>query len=108
MSSVSISKPLSAAGAVKYREEEFANASNSYFAQKGKTVGVWMGTLAAEMGLSGDVQEEAFTRLAYGQDPNSGMQLIEHRKPAPVAHPAWMTDQEAWKEKLEDLYATAI
>jgi len=41
--------------------------------------GEWHGQLAATLGLAGFVSAEAFDRLAEGQHPQTGEQLIQHR-----------------------------
>ena len=73
------SKPLAPAKVKEYYKTEYSAASNSYFSQSGSLQGHWHGQLAAEFGLSGIVDGEAFDRLADGQHPGSGHQLIAHR-----------------------------
>jgi conjugative relaxase-like TrwC/TraI family protein len=74
-----LSKPVSAARLRTYHAEEFANARNNYFAT-GETVrGHWYGQLAHQWGLIGDVQEEAFARLAEGRHPLTGDVLVHHQ-----------------------------
>jgi conjugative relaxase-like TrwC/TraI family protein len=63
----------------EYFQKEFANASNSYFSEKGVIQGRWSGSLAEDLGLSGAVTEEAYLRLIEGQDPKTGEQWIQHR-----------------------------
>ena len=43
--------------------------------------GTWHGQLAAKWGLSGDVREQDFERLADGQHPLTGEQLVRHQTP---------------------------
>lgn len=62
-----------------YFKEEFAHASNSYYAQDGSTLGRWNGKLAQEFDLTGRVTEEQYMRLIEGQHPETGEQLIRHR-----------------------------
>ena len=76
---MTISKPLTAGSVSRYFTEEYASPGNSYFSEEGKTPGVWAGELAGDLGLSGPVTAEAFARLAEGQDPQTGEQLIKHR-----------------------------
>jgi conjugative relaxase-like TrwC/TraI family protein len=76
---LTISKPLSAGQAQAYHKEEFANAQGNYYSQ-GETIrGEWHGQLAEEWGLRGDVQEEHFARLANGQHPMTGEQLVRYQ-----------------------------
>ncbi len=74
-----ISKPLTGAKVQSYYRAEYSSASNSYFTQGGTLRGEWHGQLAAALGLSGEVTGEAFDRLAEGQHPQTGEQLIKHR-----------------------------
>lgn len=76
---LTISKPLSAGQARSYHEKEFANAEQNYYSQKGAVQGEWTGKLAAEWGLSGAVGAAEFARLAEGQHPVSGEQMVQHR-----------------------------
>lgn len=62
-----------------YFQQEFANASNSYFSEQGAIRGRWSGSLAEDLGLAGAVTEEAYLRLIEGQDPKTGEQWIQHR-----------------------------
>jgi conjugative relaxase-like TrwC/TraI family protein len=73
------SKPLGPAKVKEYYKTEYSAASNSYFSQSGSLQGHWHGQLASEFGLGGPVNAEAFDRLADGQHPASGLQLIPHR-----------------------------
>jgi conjugative relaxase-like TrwC/TraI family protein len=74
-----ISKPLTSAKVQSYYRSEYSSASNSYFSQGGTLRGEWHGQLATTLALAGAVSEEAFDRLAEGQHPHTGEQLIEHR-----------------------------
>lgn len=74
-----ISKPLTSAKVQSYYRAEYSAASNSYFSQGGSLHGEWYGRLAATLALTGPVSEEAFDRLAEGQHPQTGEQLIQHR-----------------------------
>lgn len=76
---VKISKPLSSGKVAAYFKEEYTSASQRYYFQGGERMGQWHGKLAEEIGLTADVDETAFKRLAEGQDPLTGKQLIEHR-----------------------------
>src|SRR5271156_1141775 len=76
---LTISKPLSAGQAQAYHKEEFANAQGNYYSQGDTIRGEWHGKLAEEWGLRGDVQEEHFARLANGQHPMTGEQLVRYQ-----------------------------
>jgi conjugative relaxase-like TrwC/TraI family protein len=74
-----ISKPLTSGKVQSYYRSEYSSTSNSYFSQGGALRGEWHGHLASTLGLAGAVSAEAFDRLAEGQHPQTGEQLIEHR-----------------------------
>ena len=96
---LTISKALSSSQAQTYHAKEFVSAEQNYWKQDGAVVGDWHGRLAERFGLSGPVSEEHFARLADGQHPLTGEQLVRHRvvqeyerndgsKVAPVEHRA--------------------
>ena len=76
---LTISKPLSAGQAQTYHKEEFANAQENYYSEGDRIRGEWHGRLAQEWGLSGEVREEHFQRLANGQHPITAEQLVRHQ-----------------------------
>src|SRR5712675_1420239 len=76
---LTISKPLSAGQAQTYHKEEFANAQENYYSEGDRIHGEWHGKLAAQWGLKGEVNEEHFERLASGQHPMTGEQLVRHQ-----------------------------
>src|ERR1700687_5142071 len=76
---LTISKPLSAGQAQTYHKEEFANAEENYYSEGDRIRGEWHGKLATEGGLQGEVREEHFGRLAHGQHPLTGEQLVRHQ-----------------------------
>src|SRR5437660_3598608 len=78
---LTISKPLSAGQARRYHAEEFQNGRENYYAEGERIVGTWHGRLAERWGLSGDVREEDFQRLADGQHPTTEEQLVRHQTP---------------------------
>jgi conjugative relaxase-like TrwC/TraI family protein len=78
---LTISKPLSAGHLRQYHQEEFANGRANYYSVGDQIRGEWHGRLAARWGLSGDVDEEQFGRLAEGQHPTTGAQLVQHQTP---------------------------
>lgn len=96
---LTISKALSSSQAQTYHAKEFISAEQNYWKQDGAVIGEWHGRLAERFGLSGPVSEEHFARLAEGQHPITGEQLVRHRvvqeyerndgsKVAPVEHRA--------------------
>jgi conjugative relaxase-like TrwC/TraI family protein len=76
---LTISKPLGSAQAHTYHQQEFSNSKDNYYSQGDRVRGEWHGKLAAEWGLKGEVREEHFARLADGQHPITGEQLVQHR-----------------------------
>src|SRR5580658_4802539 len=76
---LTISKPLSAAQAHAYHQEEFSNAQENYYSEGDRIRGEWHGKLAEKWGLRGGVQEEQFKRLSDGQHPVSGEQLVRYQ-----------------------------
>ncbi len=76
---LTISKPLSAGQAQAYHKEEFANAQENYYSEGDRIRGEWHGKLAEQWGLKGEVNEEHFERLASGQHPMTGEQLVRHQ-----------------------------
>src|SRR6202041_1818001 len=76
---LTISKPLSAGQAQTYHKEEFANAQENYYSEGDRIGGEWHGRLAQEWGLSGEVREEHFQRLANGQHLITDEQLVRHQ-----------------------------
>ena len=76
---VTVSKPLSASQAQAYHRSEFTSAEQSYYTQSNQVRGEWQGKLAAQWGLTGEVSEEQFARLANGQHLDTGEPLVRHR-----------------------------
>jgi conjugative relaxase-like TrwC/TraI family protein len=77
---LTISKPLNASQAQNYHAIEFTSPDQNYWS-RGQTVqGEWQGRLAEKFGLSGGVGAEEFGRLAQGQHPSTGDQLVQHRQ----------------------------
>jgi conjugative relaxase-like TrwC/TraI family protein len=76
---LTISKPLSAAQVRTYHAEEFTNARVNYYATTDEIQGQWHGRLAAQWGLTGDVDEASFQRLADGQHPRTAAPLVHHQ-----------------------------
>jgi conjugative relaxase-like TrwC/TraI family protein len=78
---LTISKPLSSGQAQAYHKEEFANARDNYYSEGDRVRGEWHGKLAEQWELKGEVKQEHFGRLAEGQHPISGAQLVQFRAP---------------------------
>src|SRR3989449_4207208 len=76
---LTISKPLSAAQVRTYHAEEYATARHNYYTADDQIRGQWHGQLARQWELLGDVREEHIQRLADGQHPITGDQLVRHQ-----------------------------
>lgn len=70
---------LLAPGAGEYYIGEVASSAEDYYTGRGESAGRWVGSLAAEIGLSGEVAAEDFRSVLAGRDPHTGEQLV-HRK----------------------------
>jgi conjugative relaxase-like TrwC/TraI family protein len=77
---LTISKPLSATQAQTYHAKEFTAAEQNYWKQNDTIQGEWHGRLAEKFGLAGSVGAAEFARLSEGQHPETGEQLVRHRK----------------------------
>jgi hypothetical protein len=76
---LTLSKPLSAAQALAYHAEEFGYARENYYAATDEIRGHWHGRLAQRWGLTGEVRDEQFARVAEGQHPLTGEPLVRYR-----------------------------
>ena len=77
---LTISKHLNAGQAQTYHAREFTSPDQNYWQKGDINLGEWQGKLAASFGLSGSVDAAQFGRLAEGQHPVTGEQLIRHRE----------------------------
>ncbi len=76
---LTMSKPLSASQARTYHKEEFASRQQNYWSRDQRVFSEWQGRLAKEWLISGPVHDEHFARLAQGQHPRTGEQLVQHQ-----------------------------
>jgi len=53
-----------------------AEGGEDYYTKPGEAPGQWVGELATELGLSGEVDAEAYGAILEGRDPASGTQLL--------------------------------
>ncbi|MPZ29348.1 MAG: relaxase domain-containing protein, partial [Micromonosporaceae bacterium] len=63
------------AGRVDYYTEQVATERHDYYAGHGEAPGVWTGKFAADLGLSGQIDAEAFRAVLTGRHPESGEKL---------------------------------
>jgi conjugative relaxase-like TrwC/TraI family protein len=73
---MTMSNALSAGQANTYYQQDYANKKENYYSERGEVNGKWMGSLAEEWGLTGEVTSQQYERLVAGQDPHTGEQLI--------------------------------
>src|SRR2546423_1923797 len=73
---MTMSNALSAGQAETYYQQDYANKKENYYAKRGEVNGNWIGQLAEEWELTGEVTSEQYERLVAGQDPHTGEQLI--------------------------------
>jgi len=76
---LTISKPLSATQARTYHAKEFASQQQNYWTRNQQGHSEWQGRLAAQWNLHGPGHGEQFARLAEGQHPATGEQLVRHQ-----------------------------
>ena len=76
---LTISKPLSASQARMYHVKEFASPQQNYWTRDQQGHSEWQGRLAGHWNLNGAVYDEHFARLADGQHPRTGEQLVRHQ-----------------------------
>ena len=63
-------------GGGEYYIGEIATSAEDYYTGHGEAAGRWVGTLAADLGLVGEVDPEHFGRVLLGQDPFTGETLL--------------------------------
>jgi conjugative relaxase-like TrwC/TraI family protein len=76
---LTISKPLSSGQAQSYHKLEFTSETQNYYKQGDAVRGEWQGQLAARLGVSGEVSQLEFSRLAEGKNPTTDEQMVRHR-----------------------------
>jgi conjugative relaxase-like TrwC/TraI family protein len=76
---LTISKPLSASQARMYHAKEFASQQQNYWTRDQQGHNEWQGRLARQWNLNGPVHDEHFARLAEGEHPQTGAQLVRHQ-----------------------------
>ena len=76
---MSIGKLAGGPGAGRYYIDQVAQGREDYYTGEGEAAGVWIGTGAAWLGLTGEVGEEGLARLLEGRD-----QIVDGRHWAPA------------------------
>ena len=77
---LTISKPRNSGQAQTYHAKEFTSAEQNYWRQGNSVQGEWQGQLAGKFALTGGIDATHFARLSEGQNPQTGEQLVRHRK----------------------------
>jgi len=52
-----------------------AHGAEDYYSERGEVPGRWIGAAADELGLAGDVDDDAFRAVLSGADPSTGLRL---------------------------------
>jgi conjugative relaxase-like TrwC/TraI family protein len=68
-----------APGAADYYVGEVATSAEDYYTGRGESQGRWVGSLAADIGLEGPVEAEAFRAVLDGKHPLTGERLTRSR-----------------------------
>jgi conjugative relaxase-like TrwC/TraI family protein len=102
-------------------ERDGANrGAEDYYTESGRTAGRWLGSGAAELHLAGEVNEQAFDRLASGFHPETDVALVqragEHHRPgwdltfsAPKSvSVVWGIAEEKQREAIERAHTQAV
>jgi len=90
-------------GGGEYYVREVASSAEDYYLGRGEAPGRWVGSLAAEMGLDGEVDPEHFRAVLDGRHPLTGEQLVDPPR-AKTRHIStrpeddWLTAEEAAAE----------
>jgi len=72
---------LLAPGAGEYYIGEVASSAEDYYTGRGESAGRWVGSLAKEINLVGEVDPDQFRAVLAGRDPHTGEQLVHRKSP---------------------------
>ncbi|MBA2765336.1 MAG: relaxase domain-containing protein, partial [Thermoleophilaceae bacterium] len=91
-------------GGADYYVGEVASSAEDYYLGDGEAPGRWVGSLAAEMGLTGKVDPDHFRSILEGRHPFTGEQLVAGRQSGTIErHVAegddrWLTAAEVARQ----------
>lgn len=80
-----------------YWIEAVAEGGEDYYTKPGEAPREWIGTLAAELGLAGEVDRDAYAYVLAGRHPASGEALV--RRPEPRV----FTDASGRERRVEPI-----
>ena len=72
---------LLAPGAGEYYIGEVASSAEDYYTGRGESAGRWVGSLAKEIGLKGEVDPDDFRAVLAGRHPHTNEQLVQRKRP---------------------------
>ena len=72
---------LLAPGAGEYYIGEVASSAEDYYTGRGESAGRWVGSLAKEIGLKGEVDPDDFRAVLAGRHPHKNEQLVQRKRP---------------------------
>ena len=84
-----------APGAADYYVGEIATSAEDYYTGHGEAPGRWVGSLAASIGLSGQVDPEHFRAVLDGKNPFTTERLVPERNGRQSAQPSSNPDQSS-------------
>ena len=96
-------------GATEYYVGEVATTAEDYYSGRGEHPGRWVGSLALELGLSGQVDPDHFRRVLRGQHPHTGKDLVTAQGSAARAakRRGHVPDRDELPELVDSLRAAA-
>jgi conjugative relaxase-like TrwC/TraI family protein len=82
---------------VDYWINAVAEGGEDYYTKPGEAPGEWMGELAAELGLSGEVDRDSYAAVLAGEHPGTGEKLVSRPKARKF------TDAEGRERRLDPI-----
>jgi conjugative relaxase-like TrwC/TraI family protein len=95
-------------GATEYYIGQVATSAEDYYSGRGEHPGRWVGSLAGELGLSGEVEPEHFRRVLQGKHPHTGEFLVASRRGKVASKPhAESEEAPELPERVDSLRAAS-